>query len=214
MPNDSTKEPPTLEELKEALSAFRLKLGATLQQIKKRKGFLTKITHEDVVAGDLKEQAREEMIQINAAWEVIDAWFKANPGQTATPTEDATPGSAKSESKTSTGDASGNDPDFDDEDPEDWNNWKSNVQNRWTGQTSSLEQLDEKRRRDLIINARREFVMKVKVGVGVAIAIGFCLMPASTIGFFSLWNLTVIAYLLWLFLPKAKQATEKWIQME
>ena len=71
-------EPPTTEQLEEQLRVFGLKLGATLEEIKKRKGFMTKVMHEDIVAPQLKDQAHEEMIRINAAWEVINAWFKAN----------------------------------------------------------------------------------------------------------------------------------------
>ena len=209
------KDPPTVEELKEALSSFRLKPGCTLQQIKKRKSFLTKTLHEDVVASELKEEAREEMIQVNAAWEVIDAWFKANPGATATPSDEGNTKteSGRTESKAGSGGETSSDPDFDDEDPEDWNNWKNNVQNRWTGQTSSLEQLDAKRRRDIIVNARREFIVKCKWGVAVVILVGI-VFAADSINVFTVWNITVIAFLIWQFHPKAKEATEKWIEME
>ena len=186
-----TEEAPTLEELKQALWIFRLKPGASLEEIKKRKAFLMKTMHEDVVAENLKEAAREELIQINASWEVIDRWFKANPGQARTPEESVS-----------------------DDDPEDWENWKKQNENRWSSSDASLQELDNKRRRDIIVSARREFVIKSKYGIAAVILIGMFLMPVTTIGFFSLWNIALVAYLIWLFHPKAKAATEKWIEME
>jgi hypothetical protein len=90
MPTD----PPTPEQLEEQLRVFGLKLGATLDEIKKRKAFMTKVMHEDVVAPQLKDQAHEEMIRINAAWEVINAWFTANPDAKATPINESPKASA------------------------------------------------------------------------------------------------------------------------
>ena len=155
MPTD----PPTPEQLEEQLRVFGLKLGVTLDEIKKRKAFMTKVMHEDVVAPQLKDQAREEMIRINAAWEVINAWFKANPDAKATPINESPKASAGQQNQ-----APGAD------DDEDWEQFEKNKARQWSGEGVSLAELDRKRSRDMLVTARRNLIIKLKVAGGVLLA--------------------------------------------
>jgi hypothetical protein len=196
-------EPPTAEQLEEHLHTFGLRPGATLEEIKKRKSFLTRVMHEDVVAPQLKDQAREEMIRINAAWEVINAWFKANPDAKATPKNEGARATTGQQSQSpETGD------------DEDWETFEKNRARHWSGESISLAELDRKRRYDMIVTSRRNLIIKLKVAGGVLLALGgfTSLSPSNTA--FDVWTLMLIAYLIWLFHPKAKAVTEKWIEKE
>ena len=197
-------EPPTPEQLEEQLRVFNLKPGATLEEIKKRKSFMTRVMHEDVVAPQLKDQAREEMIRINAAWEVINAWFHANPGAKATP---------KNESATATAGQAGQAPGAHD-DEEDWEQFEKNKAKHWSGEGVSLAELDRKRRYDMIVTSRRNLIIKLKVAGGVILAIGGFTSLSPSDAAFDVWTLMLIVYLIWLFHPKAKAKTEQWIEKE
>ena len=199
MPTD----PPTPEQLEEQLRVFGLKLGATLDEIKKRKAFMTKVMHEDVVAPQLKDQAREEMIRINAAWEVINAWFKANPDAQATPINESPKASAGQQNQA---------PGVDDD--EDWEQFEKNKARQWSGEGVSLSELDRKRSRDMLVTARRNLIIKLKVAGGVLLALGGFTSLSPSDAAFDIWTVMLIAYLIWLFHPKAKAKTEQWIEKE
>jgi len=199
MPTD----PPTPEQLEEQLRVFGLKLGATRDEIKKRKAFMTKVMHEDVVAPQLKDQAREEMIRINAAWEVINAWFKANPDAKATPINESPKASAGQQNQ-----APGAD------DDEDWEQFEKNKARQWSGEGVSLAELDRKRSRDMLVTARRNLIIKLKVAGGVLLALGGFTSLSPSDASFDIWTIMLIAYLIWLFHPTAKAKTEQWIEKE
>ena len=199
MPTD----PPTPEQLEEQLRVFGLKLGATLDEIKKRKAFMTKVMHEDVVAPQLKDQAREEMIRINAAWEVINAWFKANPDAKATPINESPKASAGQQNQ---------DPGADDD--EDWEQFEKNKARQWSGEGVSLAELDRKRSRDMLVTARRNLIIKLKVAGGVLLALGGFTSLSRSDTAFDIWTVMLIVYLIWLLHPKARAKTEQWIEKE
>jgi hypothetical protein len=199
-------EAPTVEQLEEHLRVFGLAPGASLEEIKKRKAFLAKVMHEDVVSEKMKPQAREEMIRINLAWERINAWFKANPDKTETP---------KSEKKTADPGASSSP---ENEDDEDWEAWERRKKSQWKGEGITLEQLDLQRRKELSKKSRRGLVANCKIYVGLGLGAWFfllCLAAAGGASFFLPQILclgSIGVYLVCLFHPKAKAMLDEWVE--
>lgn len=200
-------EAPTVEQLEEHLRVFGLAPGASLEEIKKRKAFMTKVMHEDVVAENMKEQAREEMIRINLAWEQINTWFKANPDAKETP---------KSEKKQASSDKSS--AAADSEDDEDWENWERRKKAQWKGEGVTLEQLDLQRRKELAKKSRRGLVSNCKIYVGVGLGLWFFLLCIASVGVGNLFLPQILclgsiaAYVFCLLNPTAQEKINEWIE--
>lgn len=201
-------EAPTIEQLEEHLRVFGLAPGASLEEIKKRKAFLAKVMHEDVVSEKMKPQAREEMIRINLAWEQVNAWFKANPGATETPKAEKTSDSASKKAESVD----------DEDDDEDWESWERRKKAKWKGDGITLEQLDIQRRHDLRKKSRRGLVANCKLYVGVALGIWFFLLCIASAGGLSLFLpqmlclVSIGTYIFCLCHPRVKNKIDDWIE--
>ena len=202
------QETPTAEQLEEHLLVFSLTPGASLEEIKKRKAFMVKVMHEDVVAENMKDQAREEMVRINNAWEAINSWFKANPGQTTTPIIEKKSAST-SNSKTQGGATA-------DADDEDWEAFEKRKRTQWNHDGVSLEQLDRKRRTDIQVRSRRDLVVKAKISTGVILGLWFftlCFGSNDVLyGARVFCLISIIAYWTCLLNGKIKAKIEAWIE--
>jgi len=199
---------PTIDELEAHLRVFSLPLGVTKAEVKERWQLLVQLVHPDKVPEALKGKATEEMIRINNSWEAINTWFKANPDAKATPEKEAPKKSAAA------GDEKGS-PGDDHEDEDDWENFEKKQRARWKSQDGvSLVELDRKRRHDMLVGNRRDAVGKAKVVGAVLLVMGGAVTSAHGAADlpFDMWTLTLIAYLLWIFHPKAKAKTEEWIE--
>lgn len=201
-------EAPTVEQLEEHLRVFGLAPGASLDEIKKRKSFMAKVMHEDVVAENMKDQAREEMIRINLAWEQLNAWFKANPEAKETPKNEKKQTSSGGQASTSS-----------DDDDEDWEAWERRKKAQWKGEGVTLEQLDLQRRTELAKKSRRGLVANCKIYAGVGLGLWFfllCIASAFASGALFLPQLlclgSIAVYLCLLFHPLAKQKIDKWVE--
>lgn len=198
MPN-----PPTTEELEQHLRVFSLAPGASLPEIKKRWLFLVKNLHPDKVDNDQKDAATAYMIQVNAAWEAINTWFKAHPDAQTTPEKEP----AKESSTNNAGAV-------DDADEDDWEAFERKQQARWKSQDGvSLAELDRKRRHDIVVRARRDAVVKAKIVAPIILFISAGISRASDF-MFDAWVVSLVLYLIWVFHPKAKAKTEEWIEKE
>lgn len=152
------------------LLIFGLAPGASLDEVKERKHFKTRVTHPDVVPADLRDKANEELAKMNAAWDELNAWFTAHPEETNTPkqvseaasAEERPPGEAPKDRRQSEDEC----PDFED--------WVKNQGNAWGVDVSlDIEQLERQRRQKLAVSARRDLVVKAKFAVGILLAIAF-----------------------------------------
>lgn len=202
------QETPTAEQLEEHLLVFSLTPGASLEEIKKRKAFMVKVMHEDVVAENMKDQAREEMVRINNAWEAINSWFQANPGQTTTPVSEKT--TAKASNSETQGGAAVRD------DVEDWEAFEKRKRTEWNQDGVSLEHLDRKRRSDIQVRSRRDLVVKAKISTGVILGLWFlslCFASNDVLFEARLFCLVaIIAYWTCLLNGKIKAKIEAWIE--
>lgn len=145
------------------LLIFGLAPGASLEEIKQRKQFKTRVTHPDVVPHDLREQANEELAKMNAAWDEINAWFAEHPEETRTPQ----PAGEEKPSEAAP-------PQMDDADCPDFEQWMKNQGNAWGVDVSlDIEQLERQRRQKLAIASRRDLVIKAKFAAGIVLALAF-----------------------------------------
>lgn len=150
-------------DFRSLLLVFGLAPGATLDEIKARKQFKTRVTHPDIVAPELRDQATEEVARLNAAWDEIKAWFEEHPEETATP-HDAPPQDAEPDNPSEAGNDDGF-PDFED--------WVENQGKTWGADVSlDIEQLEKQRRRKLAVAARRDLFVKAKFAVAIVLTIG------------------------------------------